>query len=181
MFETAIRLNRKLFKGFYFYGRTHLAQGNLAEAAQLLETASALRPEDYQAPSLLGSTYSGLGRMEEATRAYQRCLRAAEEQLNMHADDGRALYLGAVALCGLGERERGLEWAERAVVMDPEEPVTHYNVACLYSIQGEADKAIECLARAVEHGFSQKEWIQNDPDFMGIREDKRFQALLEQL
>ena len=48
-------------------------------------------------------------------------------------------------------------------------------------MQGDADKAVDCLERSVEHGFGNKEWIQHDPDLNPLREHPRFQALLEAL
>jgi adenylate cyclase len=93
----------------------------------------------------------------------------------------RAIYLGAGSLLQLGEPEKGLEWARRALQMDPEEPSILYNVACVYALQGAIEEAIECLEGAVKFGFGHKEWIQNDSDLDVLRSHPCFQALLERL
>ena len=77
--------------------------------------------------------------------------------------DARAVYFGAFALCHLGESGRGLEWADKTLIMDPEEPQVLYNVACVYAQFGDHDKAIDCIEQAIKHGWGQKEWMENDP------------------
>jgi TolB-like protein/Tfp pilus assembly protein PilF len=177
-FETATQLDPNLFAAYYFYGRTCLAQGKLLEAAQLFEQACRLRPDDYQAASHLGSIYAGLGRTADAQAAGRRCLDAVEKHLGLHPDDARAIYLGAVVWCQLGDADRAVEWANRALAMDPEEPVTLYNVACVYSLQGKLEQAIDCLEGALKHGFAHKAWIEHDADLNAIRAHPRYQELL---
>jgi hypothetical protein len=59
--------------------------------------------------------------------------------------------------------------------------MTLYNVACTYSLLGRIDEAIHTLTRAVQKGYTHKEWIQNDSDFKPLHNDPRFQALLDGL
>ena len=104
-----------------------------------------------------------------------------EAHLELNPDDVRAVYSGAIALVDLGERERGLEWAARALAMDPDDSTNLYNVACAYSLAGEADKAIDTLERTIGHGWVQKDWLENDTDFESLRTHSRFQALLTRM
>ena len=180
-FQTAIRLDPTLYAARYFFGRTCHAQGKKLEAAHLYEQACQLRPDDYQAATHLGSLYAGLGRKADAEAACQRAVGVAVKHLELHPDDARALYLGAVIWCQLGEPARGLEWAGRALAMDPVEPVTLYNVACLYGLQGQIEGALDCLENALKHGFAQKEWIEHDGDLASLHGHPRYQALLEAL
>ena len=48
----------------------------------------------------------------------------------MSPDDTRALYMGANGLVGLGERERGLEWARRAL-----EKAHHSKIEALFPVR----------------------------------------------
>jgi len=180
-FETALRLNHKLFEAHYFYGRACVAQGKLTDAAKLFERASELNPEDYQASLLGGGVLAGLGRKADAERAYRRGCEAAEKHLQQHPDDARALCLGATGWVQLGEKERALDWARRAMAIDPDESMTLYNVACVYSLIGNAEDAIDVLGRAVAAGYTHKEWIENDADFKPLHGHPRFQALLQSM
>jgi len=48
-------------------------------------------------------------------------------------------------------------------------------------VGSEIDKSFECLNRAVEHGFANRTWTENDPDLDPLREDPRYQELLAAL
>ncbi len=180
-FALAQRLNPKLFEACYFYARSCFAQGKMEQAAGLFLKASRLNPADYQSRVSLGNCLQAIGRAEEAREAYADALRAAERNLDLYPEDVRALYLGSAALAQIGDRQRGLEWAARALAIDSEESTILYNVACTYSNLGEKEQALDCLEKAVHNGFGHKEWIENDPDFTSLRDQPRFQTLLKHL
>jgi len=177
-FETAMRLDPKLFEVHYFYGRTLFQEGKLEDAARMFEKASAVNPEDYQSPNMLGMVYNGLHRKEESEASYRRAMLACEKHLELHPDDARALYLGAAALSRLGERARALDWASRAMAIDPEDCGVLYNVACVYSLEKKLEEAIDCLERAMTRAYWYKRWAAHDSDLDNLREIPRFQALL---
>jgi serine/threonine protein kinase/Tfp pilus assembly protein PilF len=180
-FETAIRLNPKLFEAYYFYARACFVQGKLEKASQLFEQACLVNPEDYQAPFLLGNTYKGLNLVEKAEIAYRRGLEIVEKHLEMNPDNARALYLSAHGLVELGELEKGFEWAKRALSIDPEDPIVLYNIACVYSLAGKVEDAINYFERSLETGYAHKEWVENDSYLDSIRSHDRFKALLKRL
>ena len=68
-----------------------------------------------------------------------------------------------------------------AVAADPHDPSTLYNVACLYSSAGRKTEALDYLKRALDAGFAQREWIENDSDLDPLRQEPRFKALLDRL
>lgn len=180
-FETAIRLNPNLFEAYYFQGRGCYARGQLEQAVHWFERAIEVRPEDYQAPSLLGSALGGLGLKKEAEAAFRNALERGQKLLEVEPGNTRALYFSALALCQLGERdEQAMEWADRALSMDPEEPQVLYNVGCVYALLGQADKAIDSLAATIAHGGWWRTWMRNDPDLATLHEIPRFQALVNE-
>jgi serine/threonine protein kinase/Tfp pilus assembly protein PilF len=177
-FEAAIRLDAKLFDAYYFYARACFQQGNLELAGHLFQQAAEVNPDDYQAPSMLAMVYDGQGRVVEAQAAHRRSIRVIEKHLERHPDDARALYLGATDLCQLGEKGRSLEWARMALAIDPEDAGILYNVACVYSLQGLPAESLDCLERALVHGFWYKRWAEHDPDLNSIRQLPRFKELM---
>jgi TolB-like protein/Flp pilus assembly protein TadD len=179
-FQTAMRLDPKLYEARYFYARACFQQGKLAEAARLFEEASQVR-EDYQAVFFGAQSHEALGDTAEAEKQYRRALQVAEKHMELNPDDPRAATMRAVSLCRLGQPEEGLHWAEQALAIDPEDAGVRYNVACLYALEGEADKAIDCLEDAIDVGFGNKGWIEQDPDLSSIRDHPRFQGLIERL
>jgi TolB-like protein/Flp pilus assembly protein TadD len=175
-FETALRLEPNQFAACYFYARACYQQGKLERAARLFERACQVR-ENHDARYFAAQTYTALGMTEQAEAAYRRALPVVEKHVELNPDDARALTIGAVALSRLGEHEAGLEWAARALAVDPTDAGICYNVACLYAVEGEIDKAIDCLEDAARAGFAHRDWIENDPDLDSVRDDPRFQAL----
>ncbi|HEV8375690.1 MAG TPA: protein kinase, partial [Candidatus Polarisedimenticolia bacterium] len=151
-FETAIRLDPRLFEAYYFYARNCFAQGLREQAAHLFEQAMKVRPEDYQSPALLATVYLGLGRKEDAARMWRKTIELAEAQLEANPDDARALYLAAGCLIAEGQLEKAMEWARRAVALDPTDTGTLYNVACVYAGAGKKDEAMGYLEKAVDNG-----------------------------
>jgi TolB-like protein/Tfp pilus assembly protein PilF len=180
-FEQAIRLDPRLFEAYYFYARNCFAQGLREQAAHLFEQAMKVRPEDYQAPSILRGVYLALGRVKEAQALQSKVIELVNAQLEAYPEDTRALYLGAGAYIQLGQREKGFEWAKRAVAIDPTDTSTLYNVACLYANDGQRDVAMDYLEKAVANGFAQKAWIENDDDLNPLRDMPRYKALLARM
>ena len=178
-FQTAIRLDPRNFEAYYFNARACFQQGKLEEAAKLFEKATEVKPDDYQASMLLGMVYVGQGRKQDAEESYRRGWQRAEKHLELHPDDARALYMGANALSHLGERSRSLDWAGRALAIDPEDCGILYNIACVYAILGKSEEAIDCLDKAMTHAFWYKRWAQHDSDLDSLRTHPRFQALME--
>jgi serine/threonine protein kinase len=179
-FREAMELDPKQYEARYFYARTCFQQGRFEQAAQLFEAAAQAR-EDYQSRFFAAQSYAAMGREAEAESAYRRAMDVATQHLELNPDDPRAATMVAVSYCRLGEPEKGLEWAERATAIDPEDAGVRYNVACLYSLEGETEKAVACLEEAVERGFGNASWIEHDPDLDPVRDHPRFAVLLERV
>jgi TolB-like protein/Flp pilus assembly protein TadD len=180
-FETAIRLGPNLFEAHYFYGRALFQQGKYEDAIRQYQEAERLRPEDCQPVLLAVQALRSLGRTAEVPAALRKGVRLAEAYLDLNPDDVRTLTLGAVGLMALGEKEQALEWATRALTVDPEDPGLLYNVACVYALGGRSDDAFGCIDRAIRNGFGHREWLENDSDLASLREDPRFDAILAKL
>ena len=177
-FEKAISLDPKLYEAYYFYARTSFLQGKMEKAARLYEQASAANPDDYQAASLLCSVYNALGLEAEADATRHKALQLVEKHVELHPDDARALYLGAGILCQLGQRDRSFEWARRALAIDPEEMGILYNVGCVYALLGQTEEALTCIEKVLGHGAFYRTWAERDSDLDSIRNEPRFQAML---
>jgi adenylate cyclase len=179
-FQQAIRLDPLLFEARYFYGRALFQQGLVKDAARMFEEAARVR-EDYQARFFAAQSLQASGDAAEAEAAYRRAYDVGRRHLELNPDDPRAATMCAVSACRLGRKAEGFEWAQRAVAVDPEDAGVCYNVACLYALEGEPERAIDCLEDAFKVGFANREWIERDPDLDSLRGLPRFQALLGRL
>lgn len=180
-FETAMSLDPDLFDACYFYGRVCFQRGELQRAADLFERAEQINEDDFQSPILLRQIYRSQGRLKDARKAARRGMERAERQLELNPDDTRALNLGLGALAELGEREKAIQFAERTLSIDGENPDTLYNVACGYALIGESERALDCLERAGLRGMAIAEWAENDSDLESLRTLPRFRGLMDSL
>ena len=178
-FQEAMRLDPKSFEAAYFYGRACNAVGKLDEAAKWFERAVAVRPDDFAAYMLLANCYLALKRVDDATRAMRRAYDSARKHLELNPDNPRALYMGALALSGLGESERARDWNRRALQMEPDDPSVLYNIACVFARESMLNEAIATLARAIDKGFGHWQWIEHDTDLDSLRGEPAFLALFE--
>lgn len=180
-FETASALNPNLFEAWYYAGLTAASQGQFERAAERYRRACEVNPADFQAPMLLAQAYASLGRKHEEMKVRLGALGTLERHLQLNPHDTRALYFGAQNLWRVGEHAKAMELAERALGQDQEEPVVLYNVACFFVEQGDHDRALGLLERAVEMGWGDRAWLETDCDLDPLRGDPRFQALLERI
>jgi adenylate cyclase len=178
-FERAIALNPNLFETRYFYARACFAQGKLERAGELFEQALAINPDDYQSQILLIAIYRSLGRKADAHEAARKGIQLAQKELVANPENPRPAYSGAIALIELGESTRAREWAARALAIDPDDILTQYNVACLYSLLGDLDAAIGMLDRLLPlANHETKAWIKHDSDFAPLHGHPYWQKVL---
>jgi adenylate cyclase len=179
-FERAIALDPNSFEGHYFYARACFAQGKFERAAGLFEHAAEIKPDDYQSLILLLQIYRSLGRDGNREDAARRGIQRAERELTLHPENPRPAYLGAAALLALGETDRAKEWLSRALAIDPDDVLTQYNVACVYSLMGDVEPTFDLLERLLPHANHEtKAWIKHDSDFDPLRSHPRYQKVLE--
>jgi adenylate cyclase len=176
--QQAVELDPGLFEAHYFYAHACFRQGKHAGAAEHFARAAEVAPDDFQSLILLGCAYRSLGRDDAAAAAQRRGFERAERELELHPENSRAAYLGALALVSMGERARAEEWASRALWMDSDDFLVLYNVACVYARLGEREKAMALLERAMPRARRYLTWLRNDSDLDPLREEPRFKALI---
>lgn len=177
--RTASELDPRLLEPKYFHARACFQQGRFEEAAHLFEQANEIRPH-YQAAFFAAQSLEALNRHESAMAAYARALQIAERHMEFNPDDPRAATMRAVSLCRVGRSDEGKRWAERALAIDPEDAGVRYNVACLFALEGDTERAFDCLGDAIRAGFGNHDWIAHDPDLASLHDDPRFVELLSQ-
>ena len=80
----------------------------------------------------------------------------------------------------LGEAERAKEWAERALLLDPDNVNLRYNFACtLITEFHDFEAALDLLEPVFEKWrIEAVNWSKTDPDLDLIRDHPRFKAIL---
>src|SRR6185503_11708457 len=116
----------------------------------------------------------------EMNKAARMTLERAERALAREATNGQALAAGANALMILGEVDRGRDWSRRAVLLDPDNLIMSYNLACALTQSGANGDALDALQPFVE-GVKTAQNIRHmeaDPDLEPLRADPRYREML---
>jgi adenylate cyclase len=176
-FLEAIRLNSNCYDAYYLYGRSSFSRGDIEKSAEMLLKASEVRQEDFQSLLLLAQSLRIMGK-DNVQDVIRKGISKARKQLELNSEDARALALGSGSLYDLGEKQEAFEWIHRAFSLYPDDAGTLFNAACLYAKDGNKDQALILLERAFAKGYGNKEWIEKDPDYVSLRNEPRFKALL---
>ncbi|MBK1988702.1 tetratricopeptide repeat protein [Sphaerospermopsis aphanizomenoides BCCUSP55] len=144
------------------------------EAAVLsYDEALKIQPDDHYAWYNRGIALRSLGRNEEAIFSY-------DQALKFNPDDYYAWNNRGNALDDLGRTEEALFSYDQALKLKPDDNFGWYNKACCYAIQGNIEESLKNLQQAIK--LQPAEVLQRaktDTDFDFIREDIRFQALMQ--
>lgn len=180
-FETAILISANSFEPYFLYGACSSSQRNFEKAARLYIRASEISPADYLPLVYLAQAYSEMGRKRDELQVRQRTTALILRALEVNPYNARARYMGAANFATMGEREKALEWADLALQAGADEPMVHYNAACTFAVLGEHPRAIKLLEHAVDLGWGDRAWMENDSDLASLRDNPRFEALLGRL
>lgn len=180
-FKEAVRLNPTSYFTYYAYGRHCLAMGQVEQAGELFRASARLAPEEYTPLGMLSFALQKLGRDDESREVMIKALQLIERYLQEHPDDEAALGRGAIMAARLGQQARATEYAERAVRVSPNSYTGLYNAACTFAIMGDNDRAIALLEQATRNASGNMTWLENDSDFINLRQDPRFIVILERM
>jgi tetratricopeptide (TPR) repeat protein len=95
-------------------------------------------------------------------------------------------YVDVIELLGglytkQGRVAEGLKMDRRLVRLQPRNATAHYNLACSLVLSKRKPDALRSLHRAIELGYTDLEWMQQDPDLESLKGDPEFERLLLQL
>ncbi|WP_020472878.1 TPR end-of-group domain-containing protein [Zavarzinella formosa] len=125
------------------------------------------------------STSTALGRLANQTQQDFE-LEFFAGILDHHPEYVEALKVHAKNLAQAKRHDEGVEFDSRITHLRPTDSLAHYNLACSYALTRRLDEALEALRRAVELGYRDFTFIQQDRDLDPVRKDPRFRAILRE-
>lgn len=115
----------------------------------------------------------------ESRRAWRAAYPRIEAAVRHHPRLGQAWFNLGFAQFALGLGEQAAPAFEKAAALGYHKTSSLYNVACALALAGHADQAFEWLDKAIAAGFDSWDLIRSDADLDHLRQDPRFQKLLE--
>jgi tetratricopeptide (TPR) repeat protein len=95
-------------------------------------------------------------------------------------NDGGSWFKLGFALYKSGEIAESAQAWQRALELGFFPMISAYNVAAAKALLGDPEGAFALLDKAIAAGFNDPEILRTDPDFLALRGDPRFAALIEQ-
>lgn len=155
-YRRAIRLDAKYSEAINNLGTVYYAQKRYGKATSCYKRALKLSPGAASIYSNLGTAYFAEKKYKLAWEAYNTAF-----QLDPEVFEHRNTY-------GVLLQERTVE--ERARF--------HYYLAKIYAKQGQKDRALQYIRKALEEGFTDRKKLLQDPEFAGLRDLPEFKELL---
>ncbi len=182
-------------------GSIYLSLGQFEKALSTYQSAFKLDPQDVYIQNSIGNVYLHLQSFEEAISAFQKAIALAPYFAYLHHNLGNVYaQLGrfeeaiaankqaiaydpnfghAFAVIASSEKHLGRQ-PSPAIIAKCRELIPendHYNRACIESVAGNVDMALLLLNKVSPGALKM---AQTDPDFVFIRDDTRFQELINQ-
>ncbi|MES2136016.1 MAG: TIR domain-containing protein [Pseudomonadota bacterium] len=161
--------------------RLMFTRGRMQDASRYYEKATKLMDSDFHSCSMLMSCYIALEDEAMTLDAARRTLERSQAAVIKDATNGAALVAGATALITLGETERGKDWGQRAMLLDPDNLGALYNLACgLTYRNADLDGALDLLTQYFERANSAAyiEYSDIDPDMDPVRDHPRYKTIV---
>jgi Uma2 family endonuclease/regulator of sirC expression with transglutaminase-like and TPR domain len=148
--------------------------GRYEEAIASYDRALEINSKAHQAWYNRGLALGNLDCHAEAFASFNKALKINPN--NHDAWYNRGLELGI-----LGYIEEAIDSFNKALEIKPDEPETWYKKAYCYALQGQVDSTIQSLQKAISLNPNEyREVAKTDSIFDSIREDERFQALIQE-
>jgi Flp pilus assembly protein TadD len=133
-FERALALDPSNFTALYHLGDLAIARDEPERAIDLLEKASAQRPEDVDTRERLALAFAQSGRQSDALAQLREAVRLKPDDANLHA-------LLSQVLAGTGQLEQAIEEQNQALHLQPNDADGWNNLGVLEARAGKTAAA----------------------------------------
>lgn len=144
--------------------------GDVNGAIEDLTASITLDPSYAYNYLVRGCAYRKLGNMTAAQKDFSRCI-------DMDTTDMEELSCAHFAYHYLGDDVNAIRLLDTVLRYDYVGNL--YDAACLYSLMGDKEQAINYIRLALEHGYNRFTHIEKDDDMDNIRNEKEFKQLIE--
>jgi len=148
------------------------------QAVRTIRASLSLEPNYYPAWGNLGEAYYYGGNKAAALDAYKKAVSIAEQNLKVNPRDTDVLVDLANYWAILGDRNRALDYLDRALAGKEKDKELLFQAALVYNQLRETGTALEWLSKALAAGYS-RSVVSKTLEFENLRDNPRYQALMQ--
>jgi Flp pilus assembly protein TadD len=191
-YRSAIAIDRYNASTLNRLGLVYHQSQNLPEAERYYREAVKQNPYYLEAMNNLGTLAYVRKQYDRALQQYNRALKLRPESPTILINVGACLF-------DMNRYEEGMKAYQHALSIDPKvferssssgfgtliqtsqrsDPLKNFNLAKLFAVNGDKERAISYLYKAVEEGLKDLEKIKTEPAFMALADDVRYQQLVD--
>jgi serine/threonine-protein kinase len=175
-FDRMVRLNpAERVVVSYNRARIFMYQRRFDDALLELDQGASLEPDHPLIKTFRGRVLYYRGEVETAAKLLEEVI-----EKNPRLDGVRPIY--AICLSALGRHEEArAQLTEQVKDVAAADHDISYWLASVYALENERDLAFEWLERAIALGNENKTWFESDPNWERLRDDPRFQKLMQKI
>jgi adenylate cyclase len=160
-------------------GGLAVASRRFADAIGYFDLAGSADEADCGCPFMSIQCYEALGDISGSQAAAREALARVEKALTSEPDNAVLLGMGVCSLICLGETDKAKTWAKQALLLEPDDGMVPYNLACAMMRTRDFDYALDLLEDSLNKaGRGNMIWAQQDSDLDPVRDHPRYQAMM---
>ena len=169
-YTSAIEDAPDLAYGYYERGLCYKLIGDFKKAMEDYNLGVDMDENDSYLFLLRGKLLLAQGEKDKADADFERIL-----QIDTTAE-GNTFRM--YALHFLGKDDEAAKCMQDVIDKEPDDKGNYYNKACLYSLMGRLDEAVEAFKKCLDMGYRSFGYLEHDDDLDPIRDREDFKAAL---
>ena len=172
-YQKAIEIEPGYQEAWYNLGNAYDSQQKYDLSIAAYQKAIEIKPNDHAACFNLGATYFN-------QKEYNLAIAAHQKAIEIKPDYHEAWFNLGNTYDSQKEYALAMDAYHKAIVIKPDYCDALYNLACTYALLNRKEEALHWLKEALEKGWSSLQYVQEDNDWVSLRDDADFKALLAQ-
>ena len=172
--KAAMDLSPGYVEALVVLGFLELGRGNKAQADAYYDRALEVDAKYPRAQRVYADMFFRQAQYAKALEYYRRALEVTPRNFD-------ALIQTGLSAHRIGDYQAALEFYQRAAELRPDSWLPPYNAACVHALAGDKPAAFEQLKLAVSNDFANVDLLRRDPDFVSVRREPEFVAMVKKL
>lgn len=152
-------------------------KNNIKEARELFEKEYSLNPKEIDVLLKLAVSYEKS--KEGVSSDFKKAIKFYEKALEIDGENILALFNLSIAYVEVKNFDLAIDTAKKLLKLRPKNPIVNYNLSCFYSLKNNKKEALKFLKKAIELGYRDFDYIENDKDLNNLRNETKYKSIIK--